>query len=382
MKLPLWIVVAAFAATLPAKAAAQQPEQLDVPDLVRALLKRPAVSTNQSPDTVETSILPTLSYNPAFGFGMGAVYSASSRRGGETSGVSSVQASAAVTTQKQLLTAVRSDIGSRSDRWRLLGDARFYKGLQKTYGLGSDTAEEPALALDYYLTRVYATLYRKIAGPVRLGGGYHLDYYTGIKPSDRDGLDVDGIGTTASGVSANALIDTRDNALNASRGIYARASYYSFPESLGSDSSWEASQFEGRAYAALPSDRRQILAFWGMAWLTGSGEPPYFNLPSVGWDTYGRTARGYAAGRFRGRDWLYAEAEYRVDLLRNGFMGAVGFINTSRFSDEDAVYGSWAPGGGGGLRFKLNKRYGTNIAVDFGFGRGSHGIWFGLNEAF
>ena len=63
-------------------------------------------------------------------------------------------------------------------------------------------------------------------------------------------------------------------------------------------------------------------------------------------------------------------------------MGAVGFINTSRLSDENGVYGSWAPGGGGGLRFKLNKRYGTNIAMDFGFGRGSNGIWFGLNEAF
>ncbi len=379
MKLAVGLVVA-IAVALPAAVAAQQPVQVDVPDLVRALLKKPAASTNQSPSTVETSILPTVSYNPAFGFGLGAMFSASSRRGGEASGVSSVQASAAFTTQKQLLTAVRADIGSRSDRWRLLGDARFYKGLQKTYGLGSDTLEEPSVALDYYLTRTYATFYRKVAGPVRLGAGYHLDYYAGIKPSDRD--EIDGLGSTASGVSANALIDTRDNALNASRGIYARASYYAFPESLGSDSSWQASQFEGRAYAALPSDRRQILAFWGMAWLTASGDPPYFNLPSVGWDTYGRTARGYPAGRFRGRDWVYTEAEYRVDLLRNGFMGAVGFINTSKLSDQAGTYGSWAPAGGGGLRFKLNKRYGTNIAIDFGFGRGTHGIWFALNEAF
>jgi hypothetical protein len=374
-----WIVLATLCAW-PEVVAAQQPDQVDVPDLIRTLLKRPAVSTNQSPDTVETSILPTVSYNPAFGFGLGAVYSASSRRAGETSGVSSVQASAAFTTQKQLLTAVRADIGSRNDRWRLLGDARFYKGLQRTYGLGSDTPEEPSVLLDYYLARTYATFYRSVAGPLRLGAGYHLDYYAGIKPNDRE--EIDGAGTTASGVSANALIDTRDNALNASRGVYARASYYAFPESLGSDSSWQASQFEGRAYAALPSARRQILAFWAMAWLTESGEPPYFNLPSVGWDTYGRSARGYAAGRFRGRDWIYTEAEYRVDLLRNGFMGAVGFINTSRLSDENGVYGSWAPGGGGGLRFKLNKRHGTNIAMDVGFGRGSNGIWFGLNEAF
>lgn len=379
MKPTLWIVIAIIAAW-PAIGTAQQPDQVDVPDLIRAWLKRPAPSSNQSPSGVETSILPTFSYNPAFGLGLGAVYSASARRGNADSGVSSIQATAAFTTQKQLLTAIRADIASKSDQWRLMGDMRFYKGLQRTHGLGSDTEEEPSLLVDYYLTRTYLTLYRTVAGPLRIGAGYHLDYYTGIKPSDLD--DIEGTGTVASGVSANALIDTRDNALNASRGVYARASYYTFPESLGSDSSWEASQFEGRAYAPLASARRQILAFWGLAWLTGSGEPPYFNLPSVGWDTYGRTARGYPAGRFRGRDWIYGEAEYRVDLLRNGLLGAVAFVNSSRLSDANGQYGSWAPGGGAGVRVKLNKRYGTNIAMDFGFGRGSHGIWFGLNEAF
>ena len=379
MNLRLWLI-AALAAVVPAAVSAQQPDQQDIKDLVRAMLKRPAVSGNTSPSGVETSILPTLSYNPAFGFGLGAVYSASSRRGGEASDVSSLQLSAAFTTQKQLLTALRADVGSRNEAWRLMGDARFYKGLQKTYGLGSDRPEDPSLQLDYYWTRAYATLYRKIAGPFRLGTGYHLDHYTGIKPSDLD--DFDGVGTLASGVSANALVDTRDNALNASHGVYARASYYIFPESLGSDSSWQASQFEGRAFASMPSTRRQVLALWALAWLTESGEPPYFNLPSVGWDTYGRTARGYPAGRFRGRDWLYGEAEYRLDLLQNGLLGAVAFVNASKLSDETGAYGSWAPGGGAGVRIKLDKRYGTNIAVDVGFGRGSHGIWFGLNEAF
>ena len=379
MKRTPWLIIALVAAC-PATSVAQQPPQVDISDLVRTLLKRPAVSTNQSPSAVDTSILPTLSYNPAFGFGFGAIFSASSRRGGEASGVSSIQASAAFTTQKQLLTAVRADVGSRDDQWRLMGDARFYKGLQRTYGLGSDRPEDPSLLVNYYWTRGYATLYRKIAGPLRIGAGYHLDYYTGIKPSDLD--DIEGTGTLASGVSANALIDTRDNALNASRGVYARASYYSFPESLGSDSTWHASQFEGRAYAALPSERRQVLAFWSLAWLTASGDPPYFNLPSVGWDTYGRTGRGYPAGRFRGRDWVYTEAEYRLDLTRNGLLGAVAFVNASTLSDDSGRFGSWAPGGGAGVRFKLSKRHGTNLALDVGFGRSSNGVWFGLNEAF
>ena len=187
----------------------------------------------------------------------------------------------------------------------------------------------------------------------------------------------------ASGLSANALFDSRDNPLNASRGFYGRASYHAYPESLGSDRDWQSLQLEARAYLRLPSDRRQVLAAWLQSWQTLDGEPPYFNLPSVGWDTYGRSARGYTAGSLRGRDWGYLEGEYRVDLMRNGLLGAVGFVNGSTLSDRAGDYGEWAVAGGAGLRIKLDKKYGTNIAMDFAWGRhGSKGVWFGLNEVF
>ena len=80
--------------------------------------------------------------------------------------------------------------------------------------------------------------------------------------------------------------------------------------------------------------------------------------------------------RFRGRSWLYGEAEYRVDLHRSGVIGAVAFVNTSTLSDARNHYGRWVPAGGIGLRLKLDKRHGSNLTVDYGWGlSGSRGLF-------
>ena len=47
------------------------------------------------------------------------------------------------------------------------------------------------------------------------------------------------------------------------------------------------------------------------------------------------------------------------------------------------VYGAWAVVVVPDCAFKLDKKHGTNIAMDFAWGRnGSKGVWFGLNEVF
>ena len=120
------------------------------------------------------------------------------------------------------------------------------------------------------------------------------------------------------GIGTPALVAVHQDASG-----QAKTLALSYARALGSTQSWRELQSEARAYRRLPVSRRHILAVWGLAWLTLDGEPDYFNLPSIGWDLYGRTGRGYAAGRYRGRGWLYGEAEYRVDVLRSGLIGAV-----------------------------------------------------------
>ena len=63
------------------------------------------------------------------------------------------------------------------------------------------------------------------------------------------------------------------------------------------------------------------------------GVAPYFDLPGTGLDTYGRSARGYGEGQFRGERLAYGEVEYRGTLMRNGLLGMVAFVNATTISN-------------------------------------------------
>jgi hypothetical protein len=114
------------------------------------------------------------------------------------------------------------------------------------------------------------------------------------------------------------------------------------------------------------------------------GHTPYLDLPSIGWDTYGRGGRGYLQGRIRGANQVYLEAEYRKNLRRDGLLGGVVFLNgTMTTVGVERSFGSNDWGAGLGLRLKFNKHSNTNLAIDFGWGEAnSSGLFAGLTEVF
>jgi outer membrane protein assembly factor BamA len=352
---------------------------VDIPDVVRHLLGRPPPPERD--DDTRQSILPTIGASPAAGVSAGVLLSRQGRSREAGSRVSLLTIGASYSTRHRAILTTRIDRHLRHDTWHLVGDWRAYAFTERTYGLGSDTTSGTSVDVPLDWGRAYTTLYRRVAGHLAIGGGYHFD---ARKAHDLgDDAPVDSQVSFASGVSLDIEHDTRNTAVNPAHGWFARASVTWFTRALGSTQSWRELQSEARAYRRLPVSRRHILAVWGLAWLTLDGEPDYFNLPSIGWDLYGRTGRGYAAGRYRGRGWLYGEAEYRVDVLRSGLIGAVVFVNTSTLSDTQDHYGRWLPAGGTGLRVKLDKVHGSNLAIDYGWGvDGSRGAFLALNEAF
>jgi hypothetical protein len=141
-----------------------------------------------------------------------------------------------------------------------------------------------------------------------------------------------------------------------------------------------------RAFVPVKKDARQKVAFWLYGDFVANGVAPYFDLPSIGMDTYGRSGRGYAEARFRGERLVYGEIEYRATLTRNGLLGMVAFANTTTLSnleDTQTLFDSFASAGGIGLRVLFNKRARTNLCVDVAWGgQGSNGFYLGLQEAF
>ena len=380
-------------------ASAGQSSQRDLGDIIAALLDRNSDDEEETQTTPEDTdntrflLFPIFSSNPALGFSGGALATVTNYWGNPlTTRLSSTLLSATVTTKKQTLIVGRSDLYAPNNSWHLAGDWRFYDYLEQTHGLGSSSRSIPSANVDYTWYRLHQVVSRPVWHNLELGIGYHLDTHQGValatdSINNRTLITENNItlsNTTSSGVSLNLVFDQRDHPLNPTRGVFGKAAYTFYRTRLGSDHDWESVQLEGRAYQPLSVNRRQGVALWGLAWMTPSGYPPYFDLPSVGWDTYGRTARGYRSGRFRGRDWLYGEVEYRVGLTADDLFGAVSFLNASRLSDDATSHAQrWMPGAGIGLRIKLDKNRRSNLAIDYAWGRdGSSGLYFAVNEAF
>jgi hypothetical protein len=153
--------------------------------------------------------------------------------------------------------------------------------------------------------------------------------------------------------------------------------------------------YDLRYYLGLSKNvPRHLIAFWSYGTFVLDGNVPYLALPSIGWDTYNRSGRGYIQGRYRGLDMVYTEVEYRFPLSSNGLFGGVAFINntfakgidydieTQKFS-EQKLFAKSAPAAGVGFRMKMDKRARVNLTVDYGVGLdNSSGIYFSMQETF
>jgi hypothetical protein len=368
----------------------------DLMDVVKHLRHgeriEPEVSV-QSRSGIAYTILPTATYNPVFGFAFGASVSGAGRRGtGKSSRISSFVIGGNYSTTGQVQAYVRGDVFSGSESYLWKGDVRYLDTNRSTWGLGPRVDGQSEYPMDFKQGRAYLTLYRHISGPVYSGIGYHYDEYFDI----RDERAVAGETTPytsysggmveraiASGYSINLLGDTRDNPVNAGSGFYLSANMRNYVTGLGSDKNWQEMWAEFRAYPHVPGHSRNPLGFWIYSWFT-FGTPPYLGLPAIGGDTYARGGRGYLQGRIRGRNQLYFETEYRMQLTRDGLLGAVLFLNLMGTTvPESQTFGRTDKGGGVGLRVKLNKRSNTNLTVDAGWGEHSSAKWFfGATEVF
>ena len=288
---------------------------------------------------------------------------------------------------------IRSNIWLNNNQWNIVGDTRVLVYPQYTWGLGGKQPEGQRFLVNYNYGRFYQTVMKRIKPYFYAGLGYDLDYYQDI---DSDG-DVSlhsftgyKYGTTkdqnvfSSGVTFNLLYDTRKNSINPLPGAYANIIYRVNSKMLGSNTNWSSLYIDLRKYISLTNaGPKNVLAFWSYFWTSLTPGTPYLNLPSLGWEPYQRSGRGFVQNRYRGQRLAYFETEYRRDITRNGLLGFVLFANVNSVTEpntHDFVY--WHPAAGSGLRIKFNKKSGTNIAIDYGVSKNFSSINLNLGETF
>lgn len=285
---------------------------------------------------------------------------------------------------------VRPNLWTKNNLLNLTGELRLGSYIINDYGLGTLSLKDNPNELDYDHVRVYVTANRLIVNYFYLGIGYNLDYFYNVKENwiyeGQSDFTTYGIGTgnttTSSGITFNLLRDSRKNSINPKGGFYSNVIYKINPHGISSSFEWTSLFFDNRKYFSLSNRKHSILGFRAFYW-GAFGDVPYLNLPGTTLDLSGRSGRGYFYGRFRGKEMLYAEGEFRFDLSANGFWGGVVFSNVQSVTEPDSQnFEHIRTAAGVGLRIKFNKKSDTNITFDIGFGKDSFNFHINLAEFF
>ncbi len=369
-------------------------KQRDLGDYLGKLFKKKGATKKPKHEKkVIISLVPTAGYTLSTGFTIGAssvstFYSDSLHKGNES--VINLQAFYDSHSQQTFIT--QSNIWTKNDQWKIVTDLRVNSYPDVTYGPGNATKSSTADSIDYNYIRFYQTFLKKVAKNLYLGGGYDLDYHFNIIQTGATNRLAASFynkyikkpQSHSSGINLGLLYDNRVNPVNPIGGFYSNLIFRDNFKFLGSDSRWTSIQLDIRKYFKLSENSNNVLAFWSYTWLIVNGSPPYLDLPSVGNDTYNNTGRGYPIDRFRGRNMIYLESEYRFNITSNGLIGGVVFGNLESYPRSISKnLNSFIPGYGSGIRIKINKQSNTNLGIDYGIGtNGSRGVFVNLGEVF
>lgn len=379
----------------PTRSVADTVHQLDLIDLGKRLLKiEPPKGPDSSGKSFYFSLLPFSSQVPGGGTALITTTTAGFFLGDRnTTNMSRVTFTPYFNFHGRYGLPIRSYAWLKDNEWVIMGDTRIMRYPQYTWGLGNQYNEDDKALINYNYIRFYQHALRNISNHFYIGLGYNLDYRIdiGLVHDEQDLSTFSGYAygtggnSISSGVSLNMLYDTRANSINPLDGCYAYLQYRVNPTLLGSDHLWRSLYLDTRKYFRFTEDvnKQNMLGLWFYYWGVLDRAVPYLDLPSIGWDVYNRSGRGFDQNRYRGRHLVYLESEYRKDITTNGLLGFVVFANVNSVSGPNSrMMLDWHAAIGTGLRIKFNKSAGTNIALDIGKSKDFTSFSIGLDEVF
>ncbi len=332
-------------------------------------------------DTLRSRIfpLPIFFYTPETGIagGAAALYLVRTQN---ASRPSSVTGDVIYTEKKQVILELNGDIYFSGDDYRLLTSLVYQKYPNKFFGVGNNTAlsAEETYTPRSFLAR--AVLYCNVVSRFNVGPAIRYGTMTMVD-IDRAGLLAPGnipgsIGGTVSGIGFVANWDSRDNTFAPYNGSFYQLTATNYQKAAGGDFSYTDIQLDTRNYLEILP--RQILAFQFAAEFMG-GTPPFQNLVQFGGQNI---LRGYFAGRYRDKNGIAAQADYRLPVWwRFGLVGFLGAAQVAPVIDHFALNRFWIAGGVG-LRFFWNPEERISLRLDYGVGNNSSGLYITVTEAF
>ena len=308
-------------------------------------------------------IYPTLAYAPetSWEFGLSSLFVYYAHKD-TANRLSELNAFTFYTIEKQYGFWLDHTLYSHENKWSFQGRLRYQSFPLLYYGIGPNTPSQYVARVDAQQINIKERALKRIGKKIFAGAeiDYQNIFSVNFVPHDVAGFEppLGYEGSKNLGFGGGLLYDNRHNVLNVRKGGFAELALLHYDKRWGSDFSFTTIISDNRFYT--PVNKRDVLA----AQVFGQfnvGQPPFNQLSLLGGESL---MRGYYLGRFRDKNQLATQIEYRLLPLPFKFTnrwGAAFFGSTGTvFNDFQSLsikHILWA--GGAGLRFLVfpKKRY-------------------------
>ena len=294
---------------------------------------------------------------------------------------SSILLTAMYSQKKQFVFELFPEIYLKGDEYRIKGNIGFSRFPTKFFGVGNATSDDQEENYTPNSRRFNLELLKRVGSFLNLGIEFRYEW-TKIAKTEVDGAltrgDIPGSrGGTTSGLGALMTWDSRNNIFFATSGNFHQFAATLYDSAWGSDFSYNRFNIDLRKYISISASHS--LAFQTLA-VFKAGNPPFRQMAILGGP---EMMRGYYEGRYRDRNMVGLQVEYRILPLiwKLGVVAFLGFGDVAhKISDFDLA--NFKHSMGFGLRYSFRKNVGLNLRLDFGFGKGSSGVYISASEAF
>jgi outer membrane protein assembly factor BamA len=279
-------------------------------------------------------------------------------------------------------TIVSSDynIFLKNNRFYFFGENSFQRFPENFWGIGNHTSNENLEKYDANRLELNNGFLKQVKKGIYIGPTYRMQYMYNIRPEPRGILDngtIPGAGTSfSSGLGYTINWDRRDNILNPRKGLLLSFSNSYFGKIFGSSFGFQRFEIDARKYFKLFS--KHILAVQAFG-IFNKGNPPFRMMALMGSESI---MRGYYQGRYRDKNYLTFQAEYRMPvywIFGLTTFAALGDV-ASRLENFEII--NFKATYGLGLRIRVDKRDNVNLRFDYAMGRNTSGFYVVFGEAF
>jgi hypothetical protein len=298
--------------------------------------------------------------------------------------LSELQAFSFFTFKGQYGLILENAIYGDQDKWFFLGEAKIQQFPLSYYGIGPNSPKDHPALVNSFNVLFRQRVLRKLRKNFFLGPEIDYQLVSGVRfeqPEEGNPhyIPLGADGTSNLGLGMAFVYDDRHNVLNVRKGRFGEIAYLRYINDFGSEYSFGSVNVDLRSYH--PIGKRDVLA-WQIKGNFLHGEAPFNQLAQLGGD---RLMRGYYQGRFRDKNAIAAQVEYRIlPFAFSKRLGAAIFAAAGVVAPEFNAFEARNIKGtaGLGLRYLLFPKKDIYIRFDVGFTKEGANFYIFNGEAY